>query len=307
MTVPTGHPADRAAAGVGHLGLLRHRPRRIAEEWRVGLRVPHSDPFYFDRRLDHLPAILLVHGLLDLVSTVARTDLDDPGCRLRVALSLPAAGALGVATALSAAPGEEPGEWSVRAAQVGAEICTGRVQYRHGHRPVLSLSGDRPAALACAGDLVHRARPDNVLIGRPAEHAGQLTVPVLRPPLGHALRRNCGGRQRAHTVLEAGYQFAVMLAHTVAKRPLDSELGWLGVSADLPCAVPGATALGLRWPAARVAGRRMSFGLEVVDTGTRRIVGALSYDIVAVGLAAHRRRGVAGERHLASHGGGRGH
>src|SRR5437773_476587 len=123
MTVSTGHPADQAAAGVGHLGLLRHGPRRIADEWRAALRVPHGDPFYFDHPLDHMPGILLVHGLLDLVSTICATDLDDPRCRLRLSLSFPSMGTHGVPTALSAAPAEEPGEWLVRALQGRAEVC----------------------------------------------------------------------------------------------------------------------------------------------------------------------------------------
>src|SRR5437763_1742787 len=202
MTVSPGHAADRAA-GVGHLGLLRHGPRRIGEGWRAGLRVPHSEPSYFDHPLDHVPGILVVHGMLDLVSTIGGTDLDDPGCRLRAALSFPAMGGLGVATTLSAAPSEAAGEWSVRAVQVGAEICLGRVRYRHGHQPVLSLSGDRPAPVACSGDLVHRVRADNVLVGRATESAGWLSAPVLRPPEGHALDRDGRGRQRAHTMIEA--------------------------------------------------------------------------------------------------------
>ena len=34
-------------------------------------------------------------------------------------------------------------------------------------------------------------------------------------------------------MIEAGYQFATVLAHTVAGRPLDSQPRWLGMTADV--------------------------------------------------------------------------
>ena len=87
---------------------------------------------------------------------------------------------------------------------------------------------------------------------------------MLRPAAGHALNRDGRRRQRAHAMIEAGYQFATMLAHPVARRPLGSQLGWLAMTADVPCAVPAATGLGLRWPVRRLAGRRIACGTYVV-------------------------------------------
>src|SRR5206468_1997009 len=133
MTFPATeqHGAVAVAAAPGRTGAGLTAP----------LRVDRSDPFFFDRPLDHVPDMLLVAGLL----SPYRTDPPE----------------------ITQGPAGSPA------------------------RPV-----DRR--------LVHRVRPEQVMLGRPERIGSEYRFPVLPPVPGTLLSSPVGGGYRVEALIESG-------------------------------------------------------------------------------------------------------
>jgi hypothetical protein len=140
----------------------------------------------------------------------------------------------------------------------------------------------------CPAELVHRVRPDNVLLGRPAEDPDGITVPVRRPPAGHYLSGSGRGGHSARGLVEAGRLFMTMLVHLAADRPLDTKLLLARLSADVPCVTPPGAALALRWRRRPYAGRRITVAFDVLDRGSGALLGTSRYEVVAVTPEAYQ-------------------
>src|SRR5437867_3396484 len=86
--------------------------------------------------------------------------------------------------------------------------------------------------------LVHRVRPEQVMLGRPERIGSEYRFPVLPPVPGTLLSSPVGGGYRVEALIESGRQLSTMLAHTVAGHPLDSQPRWSTLDADLPWWLP---------------------------------------------------------------------
>lgn len=209
-----------------------HRGGDAAVTWTARLRAVEQDPFFFDHPLDHLPAALLIDGATELVERVAGADADSrPAWRVH-ALELEfgrfTEKHLPVEIIARALPGT-PGGWRVHCLQQDRAVCDGRIHAlavpAPGSPGATTLPGPRAGEdrgprrdTMVAPELVHRHRPENVLLAGYRNHGpGGYSAELLSPPRGHHLRARSGGtgvELRSLTELaEAARQFVTLLGH----------------------------------------------------------------------------------------------
>lgn len=251
------------------------------------LVVDESDPFYFDHPLDHVPGMLLFSGLLDLA--VRADELRARGLRPdRVAAGLDFMRfcELGRATTLACRP--VPGRnraWTVTARQAGEHVCAGSIAFADapssgGAEPQAGARLVPAPARRAAAELVHRHRPENILVGEPVRRGrGVVEAAVLDPPADEGPRPPFRGPVE---IVEAGRQFATMLEHEEHGKPMDTTLLWVSLRLDIPCRVDRAVPLLLRWPIARVPGRRSRCAATLADASTGADLGSLTYEAYPV-------------------------
>ncbi len=246
----------------------------------VTLLVDQDHPFYFDHPLDHVPGMLLVGRLLDMVG--------DRSGRAAVTIDFGTICELDQQTALAA---EADGDgWRLAATQNGTPVAEGTLTTSDG--PAFFAAGDI-APDPVDEDLVHRARLENVALGEPIlDQDGEIRVPVL-PPRGYLAEK---GGYSLEGLIEAGRQLATLFAHIVEVHPLDTQLLWSRLEADLPWSAPADAALFLRSRPAPAKGRRLRYEAELVG-GDGRVHGTVAISCQAVNPATYQRfRNAAAEK-----------
>ncbi|WP_433468772.1 AfsA-related hotdog domain-containing protein [Spirillospora sp. CA-128828] len=256
------------------------------------LVVDESDPFYFDHPLDHVPGMLLFSGLLELAvrADALRARGRRPG-RVVAGLDFTRFCELDRGTTLSCRP--VPGRnraWTVAARQGAEEVCGGSVAFA-GEAPEPSAAAAPLTPSARAGrapaELVHRRRPENILVGEPVRRSlGVVECAVLRPPAGEGPPPEFRGPVE---IVEAGRQFATMLEHEEHGRPIDATLLWVALRLDIPYRVGRDVPLLLRWPVTRVPGRRSRCAATLADASTGADLGSLAYEAYAVDPEQYER------------------
>jgi hypothetical protein len=73
-----------------------------------------------------------------------------------------------------------------------------------------------------------------------------------------------------------------MLDHEEHGRPLDATLLWVMLRIDIPYQVRRDLPLLLRWPVARLSGRRSHCAAKLADASTGADLGSLTYEAYAV-------------------------
>jgi hypothetical protein len=256
----------------------QHPPAWAPGRATAALHVDQDHPFFFDHPLDHVPGMLLVASLLDLVREGVPV-----GSRLGLSLQFSTLCELDAPTELTATP-ERQG-WSVAAVQGGRSVCEGTVAVRPDTAPAPVISA--PSRCRVAAELVHRARRENVVLGEPEQLAGEVRAPIL-PPTGYLAERGSGGYS-ALALVEAGRQLATLLSHTVDRHPLDTRLLWCGLDADLPVTLPGGAGLALRCRPEPAKGRKLRYPAALVGAVDGRPHGSVEISCMAVSAASYRR------------------
>jgi hypothetical protein len=203
--------------------------------WEAGLSIDRSDPYFFDHPLDHVPAMLLVETALTLVERAVGRGR--PASRLRLEFQRFCEFEDAPRLRTWAAP-NGPGCWCVEFVQGGATIGSGRIEHR-ARRGQPGRVEPQVAVAPVAPELVHRTRPENVLIGG-FQRIGDddYVAEMLSPPPGHYLRSR-GDRVRSlGELIEGIRQFGTVLGHQARQAALDSPfiVQSVDISVDRPVA-----------------------------------------------------------------------
>jgi hypothetical protein len=187
--------------------------------WEAGLTIDREDPYFFDHPLDHVPAMMLVETALGLVGRASESGR--PASRLRLDFQRFCEFEPAPLVRAWALP-EERGSWCVEFVQGGLAIGSGRVELRG--REAGRPRGEAPADVApVPPELVHRARPENVLIG--GFHGigdDDYEAELLTPPPGHYLRRRGERARSLGELIEGIRQFGTILGHQARQAALDA-------------------------------------------------------------------------------------
>ncbi|MER5866261.1 AfsA-related hotdog domain-containing protein [Kitasatospora sp. NPDC002040] len=256
------------------IGPVRPLPDR--DGWTADLTVDQSDPFFFDHPLDHVPGMLLICAMTDLV--VAGTDISGAG-RIKAGVTLHSMAELGPELELSASKLE--GErCAVRISQESTPIADGWAEFSPADLPVRPNGLDGGGIPPAQASLVHRVRPENVMIGDPSVVGGRVTAAVVFPAEGHALSGRRPGIHRTEAVVEAGRQLSTWLTHRTGGWSLDTQILLRGVAADLPVGVPSSLPLTLRWQTVPISASRTEYRFDLIagrDGGEGPVVGSLVF------------------------------
>jgi 2-oxo-3-(phosphooxy)propyl 3-oxoalkanoate synthase len=206
--------------------------------WEDTFDIDENDPFFFDHPLDHAPAMLLLEAVL---RTAERAGAESPQAiaeRNLAMLRLEFRQFCELAPAPVVRVWTDPdrfGGWDVEFCQDGVVIGAGKIAWR----PATSVStgpADRPKTLPepAPAHLVHRWRPENVLVGgltKVAANAYQ--IEVLPPPPGHYFRRRDAHFRPVGELLEGARQFGTLLGHTACGVHLGAQFVVRSLEVDL--------------------------------------------------------------------------
>ncbi|MGP4012683.1 AfsA-related hotdog domain-containing protein [Streptomyces sp. 4N124] len=252
------------------------------------LDVDETHPF-FDHPVDHVPAMLLLAGLLELTTPADRAPALTGRMRLR--LHVPKMAELGRPVDLSALrPAGTERHWTLQAHQDDTTIIDGELELwadppTTGSAPMLRT---RPEG--AHRNLVHRHRPENVMIGHAQVRGDRLTAPLRLPPPDHYLSLREPVTGSLEMLLEGGRQFGILYGHVVQRRAADAQMLLLGIAAELPVTLAPHTAVTLRARTGPTPGSRGSLTIEYLGGGAHGPkIGELSLDYQVVSAAAYRR------------------
>ncbi|MER6302921.1 AfsA-related hotdog domain-containing protein [Kitasatospora sp. NPDC001539] len=265
--------------------------------------VDEGDRCFFDHPLDHVPGMLLVAGVLDLVRARDPRWTQAAGGRLRLSMTFDRMCELGRPVWLRGEPVAacDGPAWQLTAVQDGATVCratvgtaaftgpagpAGRAQTAVPGSAQTVVPGAACGARAPADPaLVHRLRPENVLVGGlvRTERAA-----VLVPPPHHRLAG--AGVHTPAALIESSRQLATMLGHTAHGRDTQAQMLWLSLNADLPTGLPVAVPLELRWEFAPARGARSVFAFTVADAASGERHGWCEIGVHTLSRAGYLKR-----------------
>jgi 2-oxo-3-(phosphooxy)propyl 3-oxoalkanoate synthase len=260
----------------------------IAERF-AELAVDQSHTFFFDHPLDHVPGTLLVSSALDLaLEAEADGTAGAVWGRVRLDVRFTKICESDRPTTLSCSRAGEGWDWEVVAVQDGRAVCTATVGFDPGAPPA-GAPGDTVAEAADAC-LVHRHRPENIMVGevrRPDD--GPPESLILPPPDGHPLRSLDPEFRTPIEIAEAGRQFGIMLEHTESALPLDAQMLWLSMAVDIPYRVRRDVPLSLRSVERLHRGHRAISTMLLAEAATGAELGRITLGSYNVDPARYAR------------------
>lgn len=210
--------------------------------WTAQLIVDESDPVIFDHGVDHVPGMLILHGIAELVE---RASLLPAGLCAAASFDLTFTRFVEKdrpASLVIAPAGAQL--WHVELVQLDRTVVAGKVGTialdALGDHKVRGQTGSPPLAAAA---LVHRRRPENIIVS-----------PLRTMAAGHAVEYLPSEAVRtkrfeyAHCpldIVEAARQFMILLSHAVCGFDLDRRLILNRVIVSMPRPFPRGAAVHL--------------------------------------------------------------
>lgn len=268
----------------------------MVPSWRSILQIDQQHPFYFDHQLDHVPGILLMVEILRLIRQVMQTEAAEsavcstggkPGddAWIRASFTFTRFCELDQETELRAWPSPRSRQWNFQAEQSQVPACVGTLFFL-GSAPLairrkVAVYPAAPSTRVMPGYLVHRSRPENILVGEAhREEAGPVRCAVRSPGSVDHLFAALGGATRTpEELIEAARQATVMLWSYAYGWPADVKLTLNSVTADLPVCVDRNIPLELRWWPEEIKGNKARTSLELVTGSDRpQLMGLINID-----------------------------
>jgi hypothetical protein len=272
--------ADRALRPV-HYRTERHvaiaSPVRSREgASRAELVVDETHPYFFDHPLDHVTGVHLIEGMLQLVE-VSEGSADRYVRTIRV--TFPRFCEKDRATTLEIAPTVEGDLRTCRALQDKVPVCvmkfqTDRAPERAGASARATVTGKPSSVVPASAKLLHKVRPENVLIGAWRIEGGHAVAPLVEPHADHQLAAGDPGRYSPLYLLEATRQLVTGLAHAEKGVPLGTPMNLVAVEFLLHAPIPRGAALRLEHemkPIAAAAANQFSHFEVLLKSGDQTL------------------------------------
>jgi len=200
------------------------RPSVNGREVSARLLVDESNPYFFDHPLDHVPGFLMLEGMLQLVERITSAAAFIRRLELQFKRFCEKAPPPTVRAAAA-----DSSRFLVQVVQQDRQVATGRLEVVEAPPVVAAVSPSRGRAATAA--LVHKSNRDNVVIGSVQANAlrDRCRGEMLLPRPGHALDEGGATDVSALYLLEAGRQFALIVAHEYEGIPLGLPMNLLSL------------------------------------------------------------------------------
>jgi 2-oxo-3-(phosphooxy)propyl 3-oxoalkanoate synthase len=246
------------------------------------LVVDCEDSFFYDHPLDHVPGMLIVSGLLDLVRAEAGAVAGATGASMSFNFYRFCENDDEIVLKSFQAVCDPHGQptWKLSAEVGQRTVCDGHVSLIRKPGAENSVAAPvRPGESLLKPELVHRTRPENILVGEAWWDEGRLRARVQQPTQTHPLRDRV-----LEYFIEAARQFATLAGHVGYQKSLDSKYIMRGLEAELPLTHPPGEVL-MEWRSEPTDGR--SFDLRVrlhrpLRSGADQETGAIRFDALIV-------------------------
>lgn len=199
-----------------------------------------GDPVFFDHPLDHVPGMLLAVAVLELAEQASMLEPDNVTFRLTFTKFCE----LGEPVEVTAIR-EAGGTSRIAFIQSGGSIAKGLLA-RRDTQPLKELAAvPAPGDGSISSELVHRADPRNIAVGPLTIEDGRVWTRVREQGAIGGLPPRAGA---VASILEAARQFAIAILHRWGGHPLGIRMILVGLTAELPTAVPpGRAVQALSW------------------------------------------------------------
>lgn len=202
-------------------------------------RVDLQDPVFFDHPLDHVPGMLLVVAALELAEHAAMLE------RRNVSLRLTFIKFCELDAPVEVSAIRETRGNRIEFTQSGRSIARGLLRRPDTRLPAELAPVPAPGDGSISRELVHRADPCNIALGPLTVEAGRVWARVREqatigglPPRASAVA----------SIIEAARQFAIAILHRWGEHPMGTKMIFVGITADVPTAVPsGHATRALSW------------------------------------------------------------
>ncbi|MGC5702622.1 polyketide synthase [Pseudomonas sp. NFXW11] len=207
--------------------VISHVLRRSAQSLNAQLRVDEGHGYFFDHPLDHVPGILLIEAVLQLME-YAVPELQGEHCfiqHLNIKFQRYVLKERPVDIELQ----EDNGQFVARVMQNEQLMCVCTLRVAAG-QPSQRLPAAEPVLPCRRQDWLHKARGENVLVGDIDPQARVRSLPV---PAGQFFE---DGHPRYHSMvyfLEIARQAYMQIAHGALAIPLNTPMNLLVLNFDL--------------------------------------------------------------------------
>lgn len=232
--------------------------RRDGRALRAELVVDETHPYFFDHPLDHVPGILLLEGVMQLI------ELAMPSLNGRVAY----AKTLSIkfqqyvqkeATIdLLLEQDQDAHGFQAKVMQGGKLMCTCVLGMAYSSAFETSPPGEFTARRCANRAFLHKAREENVIVSDMSGVAQGLSVDTVRLPDGHFFHEGDPAHYSMVYFLEVARQCYMQIAHGHLRIPLNTPMNLLALSFSLDRPIPRNSPLSLA-PQAGLDAQRQSF------------------------------------------------
>ncbi|MDT9673535.1 polyketide synthase [Pseudomonas sp. JV414] len=219
--------------------------QRGPQSLQAQLVVNEAHPYFFDHPLDHIPGILLLEGVLQLI------ELAMPPLSGRVAyvktLTIKFQQYVqkqGVID-LHLEHGEAPQVFNAKVMQAGKLMCTCILGMAYSSAFETLPAGEFTATRCRDKALLHKAREENVIVSDMSGIAQGLSVDTLKLPDEHFFQEGDPEHYSMVYFLEVARQCYMQIAHSYLRIPLKTPMNLLALSFTLDRPIPRSSPLSL--------------------------------------------------------------
>lgn len=219
--------------------------QRNPQSLHAQLVVNEAHPYFFDHPLDHIPGILLLEGVLQLI------ELAMPPLSGRVAyvktLTIKFQQYVqkqGVID-LHLEQGKDPQVFNAKVMQAGKLMCTCILGMAYSSAFEASPAGEFTATRCRDKALLHKAREENVIVSDMSGIAQGLSVDTLKLPQEHFFQEGDPEHYSMVYFLEVARQCYMQIAHSYLRIPLNTPMNLLALSFTLDRPIPRNSPLSL--------------------------------------------------------------
>jgi A-factor biosynthesis hotdog protein len=256
----------------------------VTGSWSAPLVVDDSDPVIFDHRVDHLPGMLMLHGIAELLERAYQ----EPDGRTAGSMDLVFTrfGEKDRPALVTIRPASAPHTWQVELTQSAHAVCSGTVQAIALADRARSTVVTAAAAVELAdAALVHRSRPENIVVSALRASDGGYTVDYV--PSEFVRTKRFAHVHGPLDIVEAARQFMILLSHTACGFALGTRLILTRLAVSVPRLFPRAATVRLHSAQPRVDRHRLDFTIHARCGNAP--AATITWDIKAVTPAVYAR------------------